>query len=96
MGEAWPDDSPRVIVEADFDPRRLAMAGVERREFDSPDESRTPDKTRVDVVRLGVTTAARFTNAYVNEPGHDAEILGDERFVGFDFEHRAAEEYARQ
>src|SRR3954454_5839564 len=36
------------------------MAGVEKRNFESPDETRTPDKTRVDVVRLGGTTAARF------------------------------------
>ena len=35
------------------------MAGVEKRDFDSPDESRTPDKTQVDVVHLGGTTAAR-------------------------------------
>jgi hypothetical protein len=41
------------------------VAGVEKRDFDSPDESRTPDKTRVDVVRMGGTTAARFTM----EPG---------------------------
>jgi uncharacterized cupin superfamily protein len=34
--------------------------------------------------------------AYVIEPGHDAEILGDEAFVGFEFEQKAAEEYARQ
>jgi hypothetical protein len=33
---------------------------------------------------------------YVIEPGHDAEILGDERFVGFEFEQRFAEEFARQ
>jgi mannose-6-phosphate isomerase-like protein (cupin superfamily) len=120
------------------------MAGVEKRDFESPDESRTPDKTRVDVVRLGGTTAARLTmepgwrwsecvrpvagtdscqhrhvgvvhsgrmrvmhndgtvlelgpgDAYVIEPGHDAEIVGDERFVGFEFERQAAEEYARQ
>jgi hypothetical protein len=120
------------------------MAGVEKGDFDSPDESRTPDKTRIDVVRLSSTTAARFTmepgwrwsecvkpvagtdscqhrhvgvvqagrmrvthddgtvlelepgDAYVIEPGHDAEILGDERFVGFEFEQRAAEEYARR
>jgi quercetin dioxygenase-like cupin family protein len=120
------------------------MAGVEKRDFDSPDERRAPDKTRVDVVRLSDTTAARFTmepgwrwsecvkpvagtpscqhrhvgvvqsgrmrvthddgtvlelepgDAYVIEPGHDAEILGDERFVGFEFESRSAEEYARQ
>ena len=38
------------------------MAGVETRDFDSPDETRTPDKTKVDVVRMGSgTTAARFT-----------------------------------
>jgi mannose-6-phosphate isomerase-like protein (cupin superfamily) len=120
------------------------MAGVEKRGFDSADETRTPDKTRVDVVRMGGTTAARLTmepgwrwsecvkpvagtdscqyrhvgvvhsgrmrvshddgtvleigpgDAYVIEPGHDAEILGEERFVGFEFESRAAEEYARQ
>ena len=36
------------------------MAGVQLLDFDSPDETRTPDKTRVDVVRLGDTTAARF------------------------------------
>jgi len=36
------------------------MAGVERLDFDSPDETRTPNKTRVDVVRVGETTAARF------------------------------------
>ena len=33
---------------------------------------------------------------YVIEPGHDAEIVGDERFVGFEFEPHAAEEYARR
>ena len=37
------------------------MAGVESRSFNSPDESRTPDKTTVDVVRLNGTTAARLT-----------------------------------
>jgi hypothetical protein len=35
-------------------------------------------------------------DAYVIEPGHDAEILGDDRFVGFEFEQAAAEEYARR
>jgi hypothetical protein len=120
------------------------MAGVEARTFDSPDETRTPEKTRVDVVKLGdTTTAARFTfepgwrwsecvkpvagtdscqarhvgvvqtgrlhvvhddgsegevgpgEAYVIEPGHDAWVVGDERFVGFEFESRAAQEYAK-
>jgi hypothetical protein len=120
------------------------MAGVQKRDFDSPDERRTPNKTRVDVVRLGGTTAARLTmdpgwrwsecvkpvagtdscqhrhvgvvqsgkmrvthddgtvlelgpgEAYVIEPGHDAEILGEENFVGFEFQQEAAEDYARQ
>jgi hypothetical protein len=119
------------------------MAGVEKRGFDSPDESRTPSKTRADVVHVGGTTAARLTldpgwswaecikpvagtdscqlrhigvaqsgrmrvmhedgteleigpgDAYVIEPGHNAEVLGDEAFVGFEFEPTAAEEYAR-
>jgi hypothetical protein len=31
----------------------------------------------------------------VIEPGHDAWILGDDTFVGYEFESRAAEEYAR-
>ena len=119
------------------------MAGVASKAFDSPDETRTPDKTRVEVVRIGGATAARMTmepgwrwsecikpvagtdtcqarhvgvvqsgrlhvihddgtevelgpgDAYVIEPGHDAWVSGDERFVGFEFESRSAEEYAR-
>ena len=119
------------------------MAGVEVRDFAAPDETRTPDKTQVAVVRIGATTAARLTfepgwrwsecvkpvagtdscqvrhvgvahagriavkhddgteaeigagDAYVIEPGHDAWVVGDEQFVGFEFEQRAAEEYAK-
>ena len=119
------------------------MAGVETRDFDSPDETRTPDKTRVDVVRMGGTTAARLAfetgwrwsecikpvagtescqarhvgvahsgrigvkhedgteveigpgEAYVIEPGHDAWVVGDAGFVAFEFEHTAAETFAR-
>ena len=119
------------------------MPGVESRDFSAPDETRTPDKTQVDVVRMGGTSAARLAfepgwrwsecikpvagtescqvrhvgivqsgrmavrhddgteleleagRAYVIEPGHDAWVLGDERFVGFEFESRAAEEYAK-
>jgi hypothetical protein len=119
------------------------MPGVEVRSFDTPDETRTPDKTQVDVVRMAGTTAARFTfepgwrwsecvkpvvgtescqvrhvgvvqsgrmgvahedgteqeitagQTYVIEPGHDAWVIGDERFVGFEFESRSAEEYAK-
>ena len=35
-------------------------------------------------------------DAYVIEPGHDAEVVGDERFVGFEFQPQSAEEYARR
>ena len=120
------------------------MAGVEKRDFDSPDESRTPEDALSDDVRSRGTSAARLTmepgwswsecvkpvagtescqhrhvgvvhsgrmrvthedgtvlelgpgEAYVIELGHDAEIVGEERFVGFEFEPRAAEEYARR
>jgi hypothetical protein len=120
----------------------VEMAGVEKLNFDAPDESRTPDKTRSDIVHVGGTTAARLTlepgwrwsdcvkpvagtescqhrhvgvvqsgrlrvmhddgtelelnpgEAYVIEPGHDAEVVGAEAFVGYEFEPRAAEEYA--
>ena len=34
-------------------------------------------------------------DAYVIEPGHDAWVLGDDPFVGYEFESRAAEEYAK-
>ena len=37
------------------------MAGIASGSFDQPDETRTPDKTRIEVVRLGATTAARIT-----------------------------------
>jgi quercetin dioxygenase-like cupin family protein len=33
--------------------------------------------------------------AYVIEPGHDAEVVGAEIFVGYEFAPKAAEEYAR-
>jgi hypothetical protein len=119
------------------------MAGVQSRNFDSPDESRTPDKTKVDVVRMGNMTAGRFAfepgwkwsecvkpvagtdscqarhvgvvasgrlvvrhddgtelelgpgEAYIIEPGHDAWVVGDEGFVGYEFESPTAEVYAK-
>jgi hypothetical protein len=37
------------------------MAGAQARSFDVPDERRTPPKTSVDIVRLGQTTAGRYT-----------------------------------
>jgi len=37
------------------------MAGIDSKHMDSPDEVRTPDKTRVDVVHVGGTEVGRFT-----------------------------------
>lgn len=37
------------------------MAGIISKSFDTPDETRTPQKTRVEVVRLGASTVARVT-----------------------------------
>jgi uncharacterized cupin superfamily protein len=39
----------------------VAMAGVEAKNLDRPDEVRTPDKTKVDVVQVGSTEVGRFT-----------------------------------
>ena len=36
------------------------MPSIEARNFASPDETRTPDRTRVDMVRMGETSAARL------------------------------------
>ena len=120
------------------------MAGIRTLDFDSPDETRSPEKTRVDVVRAGDTNAARLTfepgwkwsecvkpvagtdscqlrhvgvvgsgrlaiehedgtkmevaagDAYVIEPGHDAWVVGDEPFVGYEFESHSAETYAQE
>jgi len=36
------------------------MTGVQQLDFESPQESRTPEKTRVDVIRVGNTTVGRF------------------------------------
>ena len=37
------------------------MAGVIKKSFDSPDESRTPDKTEIHVVDLGGLKVAQIT-----------------------------------
>jgi len=119
------------------------MTGVEARDFASPDETRTPDKTKIEIVRMGGTSASRMSlepgwrwsecikpivggehcqvhhvgllqsgtmhvihddgteqeigpaQAYVMEPGQDAWVVGDEPGVGFEFDSRAAEEFAK-
>lgn len=37
------------------------MPGVEGRSFDQADETRTPPKTKIEIVRLGSTSASRVT-----------------------------------
>ena len=37
------------------------MAGIESKTFDAPDETRSPAKTRVDIVTVGGTEVGRFT-----------------------------------
>jgi hypothetical protein len=37
------------------------MSAINAKNFDSPDETRTPEKTRMEVVDLGGTKAARLT-----------------------------------
>ena len=37
------------------------MAGVVKKNFESPDETRTPDKTMIEIVKLGGTNVARVT-----------------------------------
>lgn len=37
------------------------MAGIEKKSFNSPDETRTPDKTELAIVNLGGVAAARMT-----------------------------------
>ena len=34
-------------------------------------------------------------DAYVIEPGHDAWVVGDDAFVGYEFDSKAAESYAQ-
>jgi hypothetical protein len=119
------------------------MAGVEAGSFDSPDETRTPDKTKIELIRMSGASAARMKlepgwswaecikpivgtdscqhrhlgvlvsgamhvahedgteqeiqpgQAYVIEPGHNAWVVGEEPVIGYEFEPKAAEEFAK-
>jgi hypothetical protein len=119
------------------------VAKVTVKNFDTPDEKRTPDKTKLHVVDLGSAKAARMEaqpgwrwsecikpvvgtdscqarhvgvvaggrmhvvhddgteveigpgDAYVIEPGHDAWVVGDDAFTGYEFESATAETFAK-
>lgn len=119
------------------------MATMEQKSFDAADETRTPEKTVIDIVDLGPAKTARVTlqpgwrwsecikpvagtdtcqvrhlgvvmsghlhvvhddgsemdlttgNAYLIEPGHEAWVVGDEAFSGYEFESTTADTFAR-
>jgi mannose-6-phosphate isomerase-like protein (cupin superfamily) len=119
----------------------MSVSRLEAKSHDTPDEIRTPDKTRVEIVRLTGSTIARLTmepgwrwsecvkpvvgtdscqvhhvgyavegqmvvrledgteqvvkagDSYTIPPGHDAWILGDDRFVGIEV--LSAEQFAK-
>ena len=119
------------------------MSGVTTKSFESPDESRTPPKAKVDVVDLagnkaarmemqpgwkwsecikpiagtdscqlhhlgvavsghlhivhddGTETDAKAGEAYVIHPGHDAWVVGNEPFVGYEFDSSSAEAFSK-
>jgi len=119
------------------------VAGITTKSFSSPDETRSPDKTKSEIVNLGTVNAARMTlqsgwrwsecikplvgtdscqarhlgtvvsgsltvkhddgsqvtlvagDAYLIEPGHDAWVEGNEPLVGYEFESKTAESFAR-
>jgi hypothetical protein len=120
------------------------MAGLTVKQFDKPDEQRSPDKTKMDTVDLGGSRAARLTlqpgwkwsecikpvagtercqahhvglvvsgtmhvvhddgtesditagDGYEIQPGHDAWVVGDGEFVGFEFDASTAATFAKK
>lgn len=119
------------------------MAGVEVRNFDAPDETRTPEKTTLATLKVGAALVGRATmepgwrwseaikpivgtetcqvhhlgivlsggmhiahsdgseadlsagEVYEIQPGHDAWVLGDEPFVGVEFNAAAVASYGQ-
>ena len=52
-------------------------------------------RARLDDAYMPDLAAIRAGQAYVIEPGHDAWVVGDEAVVGFEFDSRTVEEYAK-
>ena len=77
------------------------MANLNSKRFDAADETRTPDKTKIEIVDLGGTKVARMTAqpgwrwSECIKPGHDAWVVGGEPFVAYEFDSTTAETYAR-
>jgi len=69
------------------------MSGFSHQSLESPDETRTPPKTRIDVVRPAGTTAGRFTFQPAWRWSEAIEpVVGDESVVVLEFE--SAKTYA--
>ncbi len=119
------------------------MAGVEIRNFDSPDETRRPDKTALELVKVGATMVGRGTmqpgwrwseaikplvgtescqvhhlgvalagqihivhddgsegdivagDVFEIAPGHDAWVVGDEAYMGVEFDPATVTSFGR-
>ena len=121
------------------------MTTLTKKNFDSPDETKTPEKTRVDSVdlgngqsvarikaepgwkwsecikptaktdscekaHLGLCVSGKLVvthndgssveigpgDAYALAPGHNASVVGDEAFVGYEFNSTTASTYAKE
>jgi hypothetical protein len=87
------------------------MAGITSKSFDTPDETRTPvvktDSCQVEHIGMAASGRLHVVHddgtevdvvpgaAYHVAPGHDAWVVGDEPFIGYEFESHAAETFAR-
>jgi hypothetical protein len=50
-----------MVRAGDISDKEVEMAGVESKSMDAPDEVRTPDKTKLDVVRISGNEVGRLT-----------------------------------
>src|SRR5204863_10137984 len=76
--------------------RPAAISGPTAAPRLSPARSRLLQSGAMHVVQEdGSEQEIRAGQAYVIEPGHDAWVVGDEAVVGFEFDSRTAEEYAK-
>ena len=83
----------RIPIEAT---RPAAISGPTTAPRLSPARSRLLQSGVMHVVHEdGSEQEIRAGQAYVIEPGHDAWVVGDEAVVGFEFDSRTAEEYAK-
>ena len=76
------------------------MASIETKNMDSPDETRTPDKTSVSgTLHIkaddGAEADLHAGDTYRLEPGHNAWVVGNDPFEALEFESKTADTYAK-